>query len=218
MEIGNALVGRTEQREFRQSNTPEDVAGTHSVRSGLQEVALNPSGEPADAALRIREHSLIYAMIETNNAEQTRIGLSSKSPWSVRAALVALNEMRDGDLKPEDVIPRMSDSDEAVRLTAAWIVKQHPDWGSALSEYFSTRLASIDALNETNATTPLISSRVWRRRPRSSHCCSGRFKREATQQLRSWLCRRWLKADCHRCRRCGWMLLRNLSNPPTTTR
>lgn len=160
MKIGNALVGRTEHREFRQSGTPEDVAATHSLRSGLQEVALNPSGEPADAAFRIREHSLIYAMIETNNAEQTRIGLSSKSPWSVRAALVALNEMRNGDLKPEDVIPRMSDSDEAVRLTAAWIVKQHPDWGSALSEYFSTRLASIDALNdnERNHTIDQLAS------------------------------------------------------------
>jgi putative heme-binding domain-containing protein len=112
----------------------------------VQPGQLDTTGAPNDAALRIREHSLIYAMIETNNAEQTRASLSSESPWSVRAALVALNEMRNGDLKPDDVIPRMNDDDEAVRLTAAWIVMQHPDWGSELSAYFAERLASIDKL------------------------------------------------------------------------
>ncbi|MFN9721187.1 MAG: PVC-type heme-binding CxxCH protein [Planctomycetota bacterium] len=148
MEIGNALAGQNEAGKSRQSTAEEHAAETDPRRSASLDFGLNPSGEPADPALRIREHSLIYAMIETNDAEQARLGLSGHSPWSVRAALVALNEMRDGDLKPGDVISRMSDDNEAVRLTAAWVVKQHPDWGSALSDYFTERLALIDELTD----------------------------------------------------------------------
>jgi putative membrane-bound dehydrogenase-like protein len=118
------------------------------------------SGAPANAAERIREHALIYALIEIANAEATAQGLESESPATVRAALVALDQMHNGGLKPEDVISRMSHSDLSVRSTAAWIVNRHSDWGSALSEYFTGRLAKAADLSEeeTKQTRELLAS------------------------------------------------------------
>jgi putative membrane-bound dehydrogenase-like protein len=110
------------------------------------------SGAPALAAERVREHALIYAMIETGAAEQTRAGLASASPQAVRAALVALDQMRNGGLKPADVIPRMSDPNASVRATAAWIVNRHSDWGPSLSEYFAGRLVGVSGLSEEERT------------------------------------------------------------------
>ena len=105
------------------------------------------SGSPASPADRIREHALIYAIIEIGDATAARAGLSSSSPAIVRAALVALDQMDNGDLRPDDVISRMSDPDAAVRATAAWIVNQHPDWGVSLAEFFGERLARAASLS-----------------------------------------------------------------------
>ena len=104
------------------------------------------SGAPADAAARIREHALIYAIIEIGDSAAARAGLSSSSPAVVRAALVALDQMDNGGLRPDDVIPRMSDPDAALRATAAWIVNQHTDWGASLAEFFGERLARASSL------------------------------------------------------------------------
>ena len=106
------------------------------------------SGAPEIPAERIQEHALIYALIEIGDPEKTRQGLNSASPGTVRAALVALDQMENGGLKPSDVIPRMSDADAALRKTAAWIVNHHADWGSSLSEYFSDRLTRISDLSD----------------------------------------------------------------------
>jgi len=118
------------------------------------------SGAPALAAERIREHALIYALIETGAAEKTREGLALNSPQAIRAALVALDQMSSGKLNPEDVIPRMSDPDASVRATAAWIVNRHSDWGPSLSEYFAERLARVSELSddEKNQTRSLLAS------------------------------------------------------------
>lgn len=118
------------------------------------------SGAPANAAERIREHALIYAMIEIADPEATAQGLSVDSPNTVRAALVALDQMKSGGLKPEVVISRMSHSDPSVRATAAWIVNRHSDWGPALSVYFSGRFAKASELNleETQQTRELLAS------------------------------------------------------------
>ncbi len=136
-------IGRT-----KNGNTALDVL------AAVEKLKLNgpdASGAPADPAERIREHALIYALIEIANSEATRQGLDSPSPAAVRAALVALDQMKNGDLKPEDVISRMSHSDRAVRATSAWIVNRHADWGSSLSEYFSVRLSRAADLNDEEA-------------------------------------------------------------------
>lgn len=120
------------------------------ARSTYSEFAAG--GEPLDDAARIMEHAGIYALIETASVKETRKGLQSDSPAVLRAALVALDQMRGGDLKPEDVISQMSHADRRVRATAAWIVNHHPDWGGALSQYFGSRLALLNSLNKDEQT------------------------------------------------------------------
>ncbi len=128
------------------------VPGLLTAVSQLKLSGPDSSGAPAIASERIREHALIYALIEIGDSVKTREGLSSKSAATVRAALVSLDQMENGGLKPQDVIPRMSDPDSALRATAAWIVNHHSDWGPALSEYFSERLALATKLTDAEKT------------------------------------------------------------------
>jgi len=109
---------------------------------------VDATGAPTDAASRIREHALIYALIETAGAAQTRSGLTSSFPSVIRASLVALDQMTEGGLGPNEVIPYMEHPGSAVRSTAAWIVAQHADWGDALALYFSKRLEVAGQLPE----------------------------------------------------------------------
>ena len=108
------------------------------------------SGAPAVAAERIREHALIYALIEIGNAQETRSGLTSTNPATIRATLVALDQMKNGGLQAADVIRHMSSPDAALRATAAWIVNQHSDWGPELKSYFEQRLTKAADLTEVD--------------------------------------------------------------------
>jgi putative heme-binding domain-containing protein len=121
-----------------------------NLTAQLKSTGPDASGAPAVAAERIREHALIYALIEIGDAQQTRAGLTSKSPATIRAALVALDQMKAGGLQATDVIRHMSSPDAALRATAAWIVNQHSDWGPELKTYFEQRLAQAAKLSEAD--------------------------------------------------------------------
>jgi putative membrane-bound dehydrogenase-like protein len=97
---------------------------------------------PAAGGDRILEHSLTYALIEIADPEGTRSGLAAESPAARRAALIALDQMEGGGLKPEALIPFLSSPDAAVRDAASWIVPRRPEWGGALAGYFRERLAA----------------------------------------------------------------------------
>lgn len=116
------------------------------ARAEASEIA--PGGEPLEDALRISEHAKIYALIEIASPEATRSGLASDAPSVVRAALVALDQMRGGNLKPGEVLPYMAHPDARLRATAAWIVNHHADWGSELAQYFAERLESLSQMND----------------------------------------------------------------------
>ena len=121
-----------------------------NLTAQLKSTGPDASGAPAVAAERIREHALIYALIEIGNAQQTRTGLTSTNPATIRAALVALDQMKKGGLQPADVIHHMSSQDAALRATAAWIVNHHSDWGPELKSYFEQRLAKASDLSEAD--------------------------------------------------------------------
>jgi len=105
----------------------------------------------ADEQDRVLEHSLIYALIETDIPFGTVAGLHKSSPFEVRAALIALDQMDQGGLQPEDVTPFLSSSEPAVRSASLWVAKHHPEWGGALAGFFKERLATKD-LSEQDAT------------------------------------------------------------------
>jgi putative membrane-bound dehydrogenase-like protein len=96
---------------------------------------------------RVLEHSLTYALIEIGDRSGTMAGLQAVSPYTKRAALVALDQMDSGGLGPETITPLLASPDAMLRQTASWIVSHHPEWGGALAGFFRQRLAdkSLDA-------------------------------------------------------------------------
>ena len=85
---------------------------------------------------RALEHSLIYALIEIGNPAQTRLALASKDPLVQRAALIALDQMRDGKLQSADVVGLLESPEVPLRETAWWIAEKHPEWAGELAVVF----------------------------------------------------------------------------------
>src|SRR5713226_4379542 len=90
---------------------------------------------------RILEHSLLFALIEIADPKGTAAGLEGASPQIKRAALIALDQMEAGGLKPETVTPLLVSSDPVLKETAWWMAGHHSEWGRDLAEFFRQRLA-----------------------------------------------------------------------------
>jgi putative membrane-bound dehydrogenase-like protein len=103
---------------------------------------------------RVLQHSIIYALIELADPVLTRKhGLNSQSPpRTVAAALIALDQMPAGDIKAADVVPHLGAKDETLRDAAGWVVRQHPEWGGDLAQYFAQQLKAIEPIASTAAT------------------------------------------------------------------
>jgi putative membrane-bound dehydrogenase-like protein len=100
---------------------------------------LEAVGRPTD---RVLEHSLIYALIEIADREGTAAGLESKNVRIKRAALIALDEMDGGGLKPETVAAELNSPEPVLKEAASWIVTRHPEWGGALAGFLRDRLGA----------------------------------------------------------------------------
>ena len=95
----------------------------------------------AAAPDRVLEHSLTYALIEIGDPAATLShGERAQSSRTRRAALIAVDQMDGGGLKPESIVPLLDASDPVLKETAWWIAGQHAEWGGALASYFSARL------------------------------------------------------------------------------
>jgi len=127
--------------------------GDSQAVAALLEVA----GQPHDRAL---EHSLTYALIEIADAEATAAGLASENPYTRRAALFALDQMRTAKqggslLKAADVVPLLSAEDATLRTAADWLVDRHPDWAESMVGYFRKQLSLIAATTTDEARLEL---------------------------------------------------------------
>lgn len=101
------------------------------------------SGTPTEAAERILEHALLYALIEIGQRDHVFAKLkSSRDPRLLRVALVALDQMPQGGLQPDDLLGWLDSNEPVLKYTANWIVGNHPDWGNALAAFFRRRLAA----------------------------------------------------------------------------
>jgi putative membrane-bound dehydrogenase-like protein len=95
------------------------------------------------SSTRILEHSIIFALIEISAREATAQGLSNENPRVHRAALMALDQMRDGRLSASAVTPLLVSTNPVLKDTANWIIGRHGDWGSALAGFFRERFKSV---------------------------------------------------------------------------
>lgn len=106
---------------------------------------------PPNAIARVFEHSLTYAIIEIGDVETVRGRLrASSNPRIVSAAMIALDQMPNGDLKPEEVAAYFDSPRPQVRETAQWIARRHADWGDALQNWI---VEQLNAPKRTDAET-----------------------------------------------------------------
>lgn len=88
------------------------------------------------------EHSLTFALIEIDAAEETAKGLASKTPLVRKAAMVALDQTKSSLLPPQAVAAELLGADNPLRPTAQWIVRRHADWGDVLAPLLARQLAN----------------------------------------------------------------------------
>jgi putative membrane-bound dehydrogenase-like protein len=100
---------------------------------------LSAAAAPLD---RVLEHSVTYALIEIADPVSTASGLQATSSRAKRAALIALDQMEGGGLKPEQITLLLDSADPVMKETAWWIAGHHPEWGGVLAGYFQERLTA----------------------------------------------------------------------------
>ncbi len=91
---------------------------------------------------QIREHSVIYALIEIGDPASTAAGLQAAAPRARRAALIALDQIDRGGLQPDTVVALLDSRDPIIKDAAWWVVGRHPEWGVALAGFFGRRLSA----------------------------------------------------------------------------
>ena len=101
---------------------------------------LAAAAAPAD---RVLEHSLTYALIEIGDRNAVvNAGLAASSPSSRRAALIAMDQMDEGQLTSAGLVSLLDSAEPLLRDTAWWIAARHPEWGGAFAEFFQQALAA----------------------------------------------------------------------------
>ena len=71
-------------------------------------------------------------------------GLTSKNGRTIKAAMVALDQMDGGGLDPKFVAGLLASADPGKKETASWIIGRHPNWASELAGVLGERLRGID--------------------------------------------------------------------------
>jgi len=88
----------------------------------------------AKAPDRFLEHALIYALIQLDDPQATAAGLAAKGTQVRRAALIALDQMADGNLRQEQVLPLLSTDDLALQRATLDVIERHPGWDAETIE------------------------------------------------------------------------------------
>ncbi|MBM83624.1 MAG: hypothetical protein CMJ78_23955 [Planctomycetaceae bacterium] len=77
---------------------------------------------------RTLEHAVIYAVISTNDRKSTLAYLNDSSPNIRRAALLALDQMYQGELTREQVVSLLDTDDNKLQTEALRIISEHEGW------------------------------------------------------------------------------------------
>jgi putative membrane-bound dehydrogenase-like protein len=85
--------------------------------------ALRPGGD------RFLEHALVYALIQIGDRLGTVKGLADASPQVRRGAVIALDQMDNGNLTQDLVTPLLNTDDAALQKTTLAIISKRPGWG-----------------------------------------------------------------------------------------
>src|SRR5262249_27838489 len=81
---------------------------------------------------RFLEHAILHAIIQINDRKHTAGYLTEKNPVLRRAALIALDQMKDGNLTREELTAQLNTKDKALLRTALDIVTSRPKWAGEI--------------------------------------------------------------------------------------
>jgi putative heme-binding domain-containing protein len=149
----NALL---EEHAPRADASAESAAIVRNAAEGLGRIGYTPAAPSLLKACGLTRDpvlldSLTFALIQIGDSTAIAAGLNSDNPSVQRAALIALDQMDGGGLRPEQVTPLLTSSDPETRRIAGWIVGHHPDWGGSLANSLRQRLAAKE-LSEHDRT------------------------------------------------------------------
>lgn len=90
---------------------------------------------------------MTYALIEIGDAKGTAAELKRDGRDLTRlAALIALDQMDGGGLKPEVVAAELTSGEARTRETAWWIAGRHPEWAPVVIGFLRERLGAAEKL------------------------------------------------------------------------
>lgn len=81
---------------------------------------------------RVLEHALIFALIEIADRDATAPALADESPRVRRAALIALDQMPDGNLTREEVAALLDTTDQPLIAAALDVISRRAGWSDEL--------------------------------------------------------------------------------------
>jgi putative heme-binding domain-containing protein len=140
------------KQPFSRRTAAEALGRSGAKATGTQMLLRSATSEGMDRSL---EHAIIYALVELNDAKQTRAAVHASEPQAKRIALISLDQMADGNLKPEEVTPLLTSTNVLLKQTASWIVSRHADWGEALASFFAGQLHAASSANSAEIETQL---------------------------------------------------------------
>ena len=91
---------------------------------------------------RFLEHAIVYALIRVNDRTATAAGLADNHPRVRRGALIALDQMPDGRLKREEVVPLLDTDDADLQQAALDCMSRHEGWAADTVAVLRDLLAS----------------------------------------------------------------------------
>ncbi|MBI1914495.1 MAG: HEAT repeat domain-containing protein [Planctomycetes bacterium] len=77
---------------------------------------------------RFLEHALVYALLRIDDPRATRPALDDPNPRVRQAGLIALDQMKDGGLTRERVVPLLDTDDLELQQTVLEVMGRRPGW------------------------------------------------------------------------------------------
>ena len=149
---------------LKQMIQDDDPAGRRQAATTLGQIgessAIPALLKAADGVKdRFIEHAIIYALINMNQPDLVKKGLADLSDDVKKAALIALDQMQNGSLRPEQVTPFLASNDSTMESTARWVVSHHPEWAASMITYLQKQLkkTKLDASDKKQLKDILVS-------------------------------------------------------------
>src|SRR4029079_7748660 len=148
------IVNRVRERRSRRDDPAVATAGAGAPRV---ELVIPDAGPVISAAMecirgagldRHLEHAVMHLLIQVDARKPTVEFLRDPSPQVRRAALIALDQMDDGNLQREQVIPLLDTDDPQVRKAALAVINSRNGWATELVELLRGWLAEKQPSDE----------------------------------------------------------------------